>query len=68
MLIKMQILKVAFRIPLPSPAIAVLGIVGLLLSVLAMIQNRDRALSLWLSAGLGLVIIFWIIAEIVFPH
>ena len=68
MLIKMQILKLNIRIPLPSPAIAVLGLIGLVLSVLALIQHRDRALSLWLSAGLGLVILFWIIAEIVFPH
>lgn len=68
MLIKMQILKVNIRIPLPSPAIAVLGIIGLVWSALAMIQHRDRAVSLWLSAGLGWVILFWIIAEIVFPH
>ena len=68
MLIKMQILKLNIRIPLPSPAIAVLGLIGLVLSVLALIQHRDRALSLWLSAGLGLIILFWIIAEIVFPH
>lgn len=57
-----------FRLPLPSPAIAVLGVAGFILAVVSIIKNKDRSLLTWLAIPVGLILIFWIGAEIMYPH
>jgi hypothetical protein len=58
----------AIRLPLPSPFIAVFGIVGLILGITAVFFHKERALLALLSIPVGLVIVFWIAAEFLFPH
>jgi hypothetical protein len=67
MALKLTMLRIMI-IPLPTPLIALLGIIGFILGVIAIIKNKDRALLTLLSIPIGLFIIFWIIAEFTFPH
>ncbi|MDD2494096.1 MAG: hypothetical protein PHE29_02770 [Tissierellia bacterium] len=68
MFLKVFTLGMFIRIPLPTPFIAVLGIIGFIMGVLSFIKNKDRTLFTILSILIGLLLIFWIAAEIAFPH
>ncbi|MGA9517209.1 MAG: hypothetical protein WBV27_00355 [Trichococcus sp.] len=68
MAIKMTALGATIRLPLPTPVLAVLGVVGFILGLIAIIKHKDRALLTLLSIPVGLVIILWTLAEITFPH
>ena len=57
-----------FHFPLPTPAIAVLGIIGLLIGLLAVFGNKDRAILNILPLIVGVIILLWIAGEIIFPH
>ena len=54
--------------PLPTFAIATLGIIGLIIGLLAVFRNKDRAILNFLPILVGVVILLWIAAEIIFPH
>lgn len=56
------------RLPFPTPFIAVFGVVGFVMGLISIIKNKDRALLTLLSIPIGLLIIFWVVAEIAFPH
>lgn len=56
------------RLPFPTPLIAVIGVVGFIMGVISIIKNKDRSLLVLLSILIGLLIIFWVAAEIAFPH
>ena len=65
----MMILKIfTYSIPFPTPAIAGLGVIGFVLGITSMIINKDRSLLTLLSVILGLLVVLWIAAEILFPH
>lgn len=66
--IKMTALGATMRLPLPTPILALLGVVGFIMGLIAVIKYKDRALLTLLSIPVGLVIIFWTLAEITFPH
>lgn len=67
--IVMMILKFfTYSIPFPTPAIAGLGVIGFVLGITSMIINKDRSLLTLLSVILGLLVVLWIAAEILFPH
>lgn len=66
--LKMMNLAVMIRLPLPSPLIALLGVIWFVMGVISVIKNKDRALLTLLSIPIGLLIIFWVAAEIAFPH
>jgi hypothetical protein len=63
-------LKIAgfIPIPLPTPFIALLGIAGLIVSLAAIFRNKDRSILTFLPVLVGLVILLWIAAEMIFPH
>ena len=67
-LMGLKALNIGIRLPLPSPFIAVLGVIGFVLGVISIFKNKDRSLSVLLSIPVGLLIIFWVAAEIAFPH
>ena len=67
-LIKISALAMIIRLPLPSPILAVFGVAGFVMGVISIIRNKDRALLTLLSIPVGLLIIFWVAAEIAFPH
>lgn len=68
MSLKLSTLAMFIRLPLPTPLIAVIGVVGFVVGIVSIIKNKDRALLTLLSIPIGLLIIFWTIAEIAVPH
>lgn len=68
MLLKYAGLAAAIRFPLPSPLIALIGVVAFFFALYSYVKNRDSASSVIIILFLGGLIIFWIIAEILFPH
>lgn len=61
-------LKISIQVHLPTPFIAGLGITGFLIGIFSIVKNRDRSLLTLLSVFIGLLIVFWAAAEIIFPH
>jgi hypothetical protein len=61
-------LKMLGFMPLPTFAIAILGVAGSVTSLVAIFINKDKSVLILLPVLIGLIILFWIIAEIVFPH
>jgi len=53
------------RLPLPTPAIAVLGVIGLLLGLIAVFKYKDKALFTMLSIPIGTIIVVWFAAEFI---
>ncbi|MEN6328212.1 MAG: hypothetical protein ABFD18_18640 [Syntrophomonas sp.] len=68
MSLKLSALAMLIRLPLPTPLIAVIGVVGFIIGAISIIKNKDRALFTLLSIPVGLLIIFWTVAEIAVPH
>lgn len=68
MALKMVGLGAAIRLPLPTPVLALMGVIGFVMGLIAVIKYKDRALLTLLSIPVGLIIIAWTIAEIAFPH
>ncbi len=60
--------KIFVRFPLPTPVIAVMGVVGSALGLLSVMKYKDRSILTWLSILMGLLIIVWTAAELVSPH
>lgn len=57
-----------YSIPLPTPVIAGFGVIGFILGIISIIKSKDRSLLTLLSVVLGLLVVLWIAAEILFPH
>lgn len=56
------------RLLLPTPFIAGLGLIGFVMGLISIIKDKDRSIMTVLSIPVGLLIIFWTVAEIIFPH
>lgn len=67
MVLKLMNLAI-IRLPFPTPFIAVFGVVGFIMGLISIIKKKDRALLTLLSIPIGLLIIFWVAAEIAFSH
>ncbi len=68
MLLKISALAVYIRLPFPSPFLAIIGVVGFALGIISIVRYKERALLTLLSIPVGLLIVFWVVAEMVFPH
>ena len=68
MAIKMTAIGATIRLPLPTPVLALLGVIGFIMGLIAIIKYKDRALLTLLSIPVGIIIIAWTLAEIAFPH
>lgn len=68
MALKLSALAITIRLPFPSPFIALLGVIGFVLGIISIFKNKDRSIFVFLSIPVGLLIIFWVGAEIAFPH
>ncbi|MCK9358120.1 MAG: hypothetical protein M0R22_13395 [Dehalococcoidia bacterium] len=60
--------KTQVRFPLPSPAIAVVGLLGFVLALVAVFKSKDRSILGLVPILVGALIVFWIAAELMFPH
>lgn len=61
-------LKIIGTMPLPTFAIAAIGLLGFIVAVYAFFSSKERSVLIYLPILVGLVIIFWIAAEFLFPH
>ncbi len=68
MSLKLMTLGILIRLPLPTPFIAGLGVIGFIMGIVSFVKSKDRSILTILSIIIGLLIIFWTVAEITFPH
>lgn len=68
MAIKSSALAMLIRLPLPTPILAIMGVIGFLLGIISVVKNKDRSLFTLLAILVGLLIVFWTAAEIMYPH
>jgi hypothetical protein len=61
-------LKMVGLMPLPTFAIAAIGLAGFILSLVAIFRYKDRSLLHILPLLTGALILFWTAAELIFPH
>jgi hypothetical protein len=60
--------KILSFLPLPTFAIAALGLAGFMVGIWAVFKNKDRVLLIIIPMLVGIVIILWTAAEFIFPH
>ena len=58
----------SISLPLPTFAIAAIGLAGFIVAIIAILRNKDKAILNFLPLLVGLVILFWISIELLFPH
>jgi len=63
----LMVFKVLLPLPLPTPLIALLGLAGFVFAVYAAIK-ADRAVLVFVSLAIGLIIVLWAAAELIYPH
>ncbi|WP_210364073.1 hypothetical protein [Bacillus sp. REN3] len=68
MAVKLMTSAIMIRIPLSSPFISLFGLMGFVMGGISIMKNKDRALLTLLSILIGLLVLFWVTAEILFPH
>ena len=61
-------IKIVLWLPLPTFVLAVLGIAGFIVGMIAIIKDEDRAVLIFVSILVGILIILWTVLEFVFPH
>lgn len=61
-------LKMMGALPFPTFAVAALGLAGFIAGIAAIIGKKERAILVFLPILVGLLIISWTVAEIVYPH
>lgn len=61
------VLKVAGLMPLPTFAIFPFGFAGLVAGIVAFFK-KDRSILVLASLLVGLFVVFWTLAELLFPH
>ncbi len=54
--------------PMPTFSIAALGLGGFAAGLVAIVKNKDRSALTFLSILVGLLIVLWISAELIYPH
>ncbi len=60
--------KIQGSMPIPTFAIAAIGLAGFTVVIIAIFRNKDKAILNLLPLLVGLVILLWIAAELLFPH
>lgn len=61
-------LKIQYSIHIMTFAIAALGLAGFITSIISIFKIKDRSILNFLPILVGLIIVFWIVAEIIYPH
>jgi ABC-type cobalamin transport system permease subunit len=49
-------------------SVAVVGLLGFITGIIAIFRKKERAISVLISIPIGLLIIFWIIGKMIYPH
>jgi hypothetical protein len=60
--------KIIGFLPLPTFAVAAIGLAGFITGIAAIFKNKDRAILTFLAILVGIVIMLWTALEFIFPH
>ena len=61
-------IKIQDSFPMPTFSIAGLGLAGFIMAIIAIFKKKDRAILNFVPIGVGVVILVWFAAELMFPH
>ncbi len=61
-------LKIKGSMPLPTFAIAAIGLAGFFAGIFAIVVRKNRSLLTFMSIPIGLLILVWFTAELIFTH
>ena len=61
-------MKIQYSLPMPTFTIAASGLAGFAVGIVAIFKSKDRAIMIFIPIIVGLIILLWIAAELVFPH
>lgn len=61
-------IKIVAFLPIPTPALAVLGVIGFVVSIIAVVKAKDRSILIFVSLLVGLLLTIFIAGEFIFPH
>lgn len=61
-------LKIQYGIHVMTFAIAVLGLGGFFIGILAIVKDKDSSILNFLPILVGIIIIIWIVGETIYPH
>ncbi|MEI8201323.1 MAG: hypothetical protein WCG21_14795 [Eubacteriales bacterium] len=61
-------LKMMSFMPIPSPVIFVMELIGFVIGIVAIIKFKERSILVFLSTFVGLLVAIWTAAEIIYPH
>ena len=61
-------MKMQYSIHVPTFAIAAVGLIGFIMSIIAIFRNKDRSILVLLPILVGIVIVLWTAGELIFPH
>lgn len=67
-IVLMYLKFMAYRVPFPTPAIVPIGVASMVMGAVSFIKHKDRSILTFLSILMGLLIIVWVTAEIMYPH
>lgn len=62
------LLKAGVSLPLPSPLIFGVGVIGVVLSVWAVVRGERSLVLMIVAAVVAAFVLFWIGGELLFPH
>lgn len=54
-------------LPLPTPVIALAGYASLILGIVAFVR-KDRSYGVLYALAIGILVLAWTLAELLFPH
>lgn len=57
-----------YPVPMPVFGIAALGLAGFLTSIVGITKCKERAILVFLPILVGIVIVLWTVAEVVYQH
>ena len=56
------------KLTIPYCLAAIAGITSFFTGIISVIKNKERAIIVFLSIIIGSFVLFWVLAEILFPH
>ncbi|BBE30433.1 hypothetical protein OSSY52_05740 [Tepiditoga spiralis] len=56
------------KLTIPFLLAAASGIFSFFTGIISILKNKERSILVFISTGIGAFILFWVSAEILFPH
>jgi len=56
------------KLTIPFILAAASGIFSFFTGIISILKNKERSVLIFISTGIGAFVLFWILAEVLFPH